>query len=140
MARPCARCNLCWNPPSVGKDELAGAALTESSGTPTPSLVVSRALTSAPATALALTLSLDNELFQQFMKAYLEAQVTSQTKVDPELCKQPLKARFLDLYYDNLHIDCYWFYQQCKDHFETAKGKKLNKIPFAASFLRGLVI
>ena len=41
------------------------------------------------------------------MKAYLEAQVPSQTKVDPEPPKQLFKARFLDFYYGNLHMDCY---------------------------------
>ena len=33
----------------------------------------------------------------------------------------------------------YPFYQQCEDHFETAGAKRLNKITFAALFLRGLV-
>ena len=36
-------------------------------------------------------------------------------------------------------MDCYRFCQQFKDHFETAGAKRRNRIPFAASFLRGLV-
>ena len=73
MAGSCARRSPCWNPPPTGKDELAGVTPTESSGILTPILVVFRALTPAPATASAVTLSLNNELFKQFMKAYLKA-------------------------------------------------------------------
>ena len=109
MARPSACRSSYWNSSSNGKDELAGAAITKSSGTPTPTLVVSRALTPAPATAPTAALSLDNKLFKQFMKVYLEAQVPSGTKVDPKSRKQTLKARFLDFYYGNLHMDCYRF-------------------------------
>ena len=99
MAGPRACRSPCRNPPSVGEDELAGAAPTEGSGTPTPTPVVSRAPTVAP--------SLDNKLFKQFMKAYLEAQVPGQTEVDPKPCEDPLKAQFPDLYYSNLQMDCY---------------------------------
>ena len=76
------------------------------------------------------------------MKAYLEAQmpVKIAPKIDPEPPKQLLKAQFIDVYYGNLHMDCYWFFQQCKDYFKTVGNKKPNRIPFAALFLRGLVI
>ena len=73
------------------------------------------------------------------MKAYLKAQVPGRIEVDPEPRKQSLKAQFPDLYYGNLHIDCYQFCQQCEDHFETGGPKKPNRIPFAALFLYGLV-
>ena len=53
--------------------------------------------------------------------------------------ERPLKAQFWDLYYGNSHMDCYRFYLQCKDHFETIGAKESNGIPFAALFLRGLV-
>ena len=107
MAGPCACRSPCRNPPPAGEDELAGAALTESSGTPTPTSVMSRTPTPAPATAPAAAPSSDTKLFKQFMKAYLETQVPGQTKVDPKPCKQPLKARFPELYYGNSHMDCY---------------------------------
>ena len=100
---------------------------------------MSRAPTPALATALATASSSDTELFKQFLKAYLETQVPGRTKVDSEPRKQPLKARFPDLYHNNSHMDCYQFCQQCEDYFETAGAKKPNKIPFAALFLRGLV-
>ena len=94
MVRPPARCSLCRNPPFTSKDELAevapGSAPTKGSNTSIPAPVVSRvpiptppdALVAAPSPAPALAataLSSDNELFKQFMKAYLEAQVPSQT-------------------------------------------------------------
>ena len=120
MVRPSACYSPRRNPLPAGKDELAGAVLTESSSTPTPTSVVSRAPTPAPVTIPATAPSSDTELFKQFMKAYLEAQVPSQTEVDLEPCEQPLKARFPDLYYGNLHMDCYQFCQKCEDHFETA--------------------
>ena len=101
---------------------------------------MSRFPTSTLATALAVALLSHNELFKQFMKAYLENQVTGQTEIDIEPRKQLFKARFPNLYYGNLHMDCYQFCQQCKDHFETAGAKRPNRILFAALFLRVLGI
>ena len=139
MAGPRACRSPRRNPSPAGEDKLAGTAPTKGNGTPTPTLVVSRAPTPALATTPAASLSLDRELFKQFMRAYLEAQVPDQTKVDSKSRKQSLKTRFPDLYYGNSHMDCYRFCQQCKDHFETTRAKGRNKIPFAASFLHGLV-
>ena len=154
MARSLACCSSCRKPPSTGEDELAGAAPglapTEGSDTSTLAPAASRVPTptpsdapvAAPSSALAIAataLSSDNELFKQFIKAYLEAQVPSQTEIDREPRKQPLKAQFSDLYYGNLHMDCYQFCQQCEDHFETAGAKGPNRIPFIALFLRGSV-
>ena len=47
-----------------------------------------------------------DKLFQQFMKAYLEAQTPA--LIQAELWEQPLKACFPNLYYGNTHMDCYW--------------------------------
>ena len=141
MAGPCTCRSPCHNSRPVGKDELAGVAPTEGIGTPTPTPVVLPAPTLTPATTPAVALSSDNELFKQFMKAYLQAQMPAQIapETDSEPCKQLLKARFPDLYYGNLHMDCYQFCQQCKDHFETFGAKRSNRIAFAALFLRELV-
>ena len=139
MAGPCACYSPRQNLPPTRKDELAGAAPTEGSGTPTPTPVVFCAPTPALATAPTIASSSDNKLFKRFMKAYLEAQVPSQTEVDPKPRKQPLKARFPDLYYGNSHMDYYQFCPQCKNHFETAGAKGPNRILFAALFLRGFV-
>ena len=124
MARPRACHSPCQNLPPTSKDELARAAPTEGNGTPTPTLAV------VP--------NPDNELFKQFMKAYLKAQTPALTvtEMDAKPCERPLKAWLPGLYYGDLHIECYRFCQKCKDHFNTAGAKGSNRIPFVASFLR----
>ena len=89
MAGSCARRSPRQNPRPAGKNELAGAAPTENSGTPIPTLIRLYAPTPAPATAPAVALSLNNELFKQFLKAYLEAQVPAQItpEIEPEPCE-----------------------------------------------------
>ena len=129
-------------PSTVGANELEQPVSPE--GTPATSDVgplnalAPEALVFTPVPATAST----NGLFQQFMKAYLENQNQAQTPapVQAEPREQPLKARFPDLYYGNSHMDCYRFCQQCEDHFETAGATGNNRIPFAASFLRGTVV
>ena len=145
MAGPRTRCSLRRNLPPGGENELAGGlpgAPTKGSNTPTPSPPASRAQT--PASAQASAPPSNEGLFQQFMKAYLENQNQNQapppTPIQAELREQPLKAQFPDLYYGNSHLDCYRFCQQCEDHFDTAGASGPNRIPFAASFLRGSVI
>ena len=73
MAGPRTCCSFCPNPPPSGKDELVEGlprAPTKGSNSPTLSLPASRAQT--PASAQAPTLSSNEGLFQQFLKAYLE--------------------------------------------------------------------
>ena len=55
MAGPCARQSFCWNLPPTGKNEFAEAAPTESSGTPTLTPAVARALTPYSAIKMAGT-------------------------------------------------------------------------------------
>ena len=139
MPRPLACPSPRRNPFSANEDERAGAVPAEGNGTPTSTPVMSLARTPGPATGTATALSSDTELFKQFMKAYLEVQVPSQTGVDSEPRKQSLKARFPDLYYGNSHMDCYWICQQWEEYFKTARAKGPKRIPFGASFLRGSV-
>ncbi len=56
-----------------------------------------------------------------------------------DVLDKPLTIKNPDLYYGNLHIECYYFCQQCKDHFETAGVKSHKRIPFAASFLKARI-
>ena len=107
MAKPRAHYSLCRNPPPSSKDELAGAAATEGSSIFTPTLAMSRAPIPVPTIAL----SSDNKLFKQFIKVYLKTQVPGQIEINSKPCKLSFKARFPDLYYGNLHIDCYQFCQ-----------------------------
>ena len=50
--------------------------------------------------------------------------------------KQFLKALFPDVYWDKTHMECYNFFQQCKNHFATAGATWPNRVPFAAIFLK----
>ena len=147
MTGPRTRCSPRRNSPTGGKDELVGGppgAPTKDSNTPTPFPTISRAQTPASTPAPTPALPSNKRLFQQFMKAYLENQNQNQAlpriPIQVELREQLLKARFLDLYYGNSDLDYYRFCQQYEDHFDTAGASGPNRIPFAASFLRELVV
>ena len=153
IARPYARRSPCRNPLPNGKNKMAGATLrasTNNSDTFCHTSAVSRISTPALAPPLAsakLVAKYTNADLQRAiklaLKLFVQGQQQAQSQIAPpalETQERPLKARFPDLYYNNLYMDCYWFCQQCKDHFKTAKAKRPNKIPFAALFLRGLVI
>ena len=78
-----------------------------------------------------------DELFKQFMRAYLEPN---------QRLKQPLaerersfKAKVPKMYYGKSHMDCYHFCQQCKDYFETIEATRINRTLFVASFLYGSI-
>ncbi len=49
---------------------------------------------------------------------------------------RPFKLRNPDLYYGHLHIECYYFCQQYKDHFEFAELLGYKCVPFAIGFLK----
>lgn len=55
-------------------------------------------------------------------------------------CKQSFKAQLSDLYYKNLHLDCYCFCLQCKDYFKTTRASRPNRNFFATLFFYKLVI
>ena len=108
---------------------------------PSPALSCNPTPAPVPAPALALPLvpipapTATNELFKQFMKAYLE---TNQgPKQPPAERKQSLKAKVPEIYYGKLHIDCYHFCQRCENYFETARATGTNWTPFATFFFWG---
>ena len=145
MAGPRIWRSPCRNPPPGAEDKLAEGlprAPSEDSNTPTLFPPVSWAQT--PAFAQAPTLPPNEGLFQQFMKAYLKNQNQNQAPppalIQAEFWEQPLKAWFPNLYYGNSHLDCYCFYQQCEDHFDTAGASGPNRIPFTILFLRGSIV
>ncbi len=53
---------------------------------------------------------------------------------------RPLKSRNPNLYYDNLHMECYYFYQQCEDYFKVAGSLGYKRILFAAGFLKDRIL
>lgn len=82
--------------------------------------------------------------FKIFMQTYIDI-VKNQATVKAQALtmlvsikskKQPLKAGFPDIYFKKLHLNCYWFCQQWKNHFNMAKANKNNSTLFAAFILR----
>ncbi len=53
---------------------------------------------------------------------------------------RPLKPWNPDLYYGNLHMECYYFCQQCEDHFEVAGSLGHKRVFFAAGFLKNRIL
>ncbi len=53
---------------------------------------------------------------------------------------KPLKPRNPDLYYGNSYMECYYFCQQYKDHFEFAGSLGHKRILFAARFLKDRIL
>ena len=80
-----------------------------------------------------LVLPTSEKLFTKFMKMFME---TTQGRNQLELQERPLKARTPETYSGKSHMDCYYFYQQCEDYFETSETTGMNCTPFAATFLR----
>ena len=71
------------------------------------------------------------------MKAYLESNQGPKQPLSKR--KQSFKAKVPEMYYDKSHMNCYYFYQQCKDYFETTRAIKANRTSFAAFFLCGSI-
>ncbi len=88
-----------------------------------------------------------NDLFQEFMRTCIErvrdqapvaqAAPAAEARDDTD---RPLKPRNPDLYYGNSHMECYYFYQQCEDHFEFAGLLGHKRISFAAGFLKDRIL
>ena len=110
------------NPPFGGKDELAGAPIKRNSipaifCAPTPAPAQALAPTSAPASASASALGppgrYTDEDLQRATKLALESfikdQENGQLQANFAPRKQPLKAQFFNLYYENSHLDYYRF-------------------------------
>ena len=100
-----------------------------------PELIPALNLAPIPALVPAPAPPSSNELFKQFMRAYLES--NQGLKQPPTERERSLKAKVPEVYYGKLHMDCYHFCQQCKDHFKTFGATGTNRILFAAFFLHG---
>ena len=117
------------NPPvdPTEQDELAGAQGGRSDAgsdeAPTPPEAPPPAPTS-------------EDLFTKFMKVFME---TTQARDQLEPREHPLKAKTPETYSGKSHMDCYHFCQQCEDYFETSGATRMNRIPFAATFLCGAI-
>ncbi len=87
-----------------------------------------------------------NNLFQEFMQTCIE-RVRDQASATPapdiearDNTDRPLKPRNPDLYYDNLHMECYYFCQQCENYFEVARSLGHKRVLFASGFLKDRIL
>ncbi len=102
---------------------------------------------SGPEPASAPIPILNNDLFQEFIWSCIK-RVRNQAPATPAVpaaeardnTDRPLKPRNPDLYYGHLHMECYYFCQQCKDHFKVAGLLGHKRIPFAAGFLKDRIL
>ena len=139
-SRPCRSPRRNPSPIDPIEDEFArnpGSARGPHLGSTSPALSCNPTL--GPDLVPALVLALipapvfTDELFKKFMKAYLE--MNQGPRQSPAERKQTFKAKVSEMYYGKLHMNCYHFCQQYKDHFKTAGATGFNQTSFAASFL-----
>ncbi len=50
------------------------------------------------------------------------------------------KSRNSDLYYGHLHMEYYYFYQQCEDYFEVTESLDQKHISFAIGILKDRIL
>ncbi len=88
-----------------------------------------------------------NDLFQEFMQTFIEKTQASIASVAPapniearDNTDRPLKPRNPNLNYGNLHMECYYFCQQCEDHFEVARSLGHKCVPFVIKFLKDHIL
>lgn len=70
-------------------------------------------------------------------KLFIKGQKRGQENSAP--CNRLLNAKNPNLSYSYLHIECYYFCRQCKNHFDTAEGMELKHISFTTLFLHNRV-
>ena len=130
------------NPPLHGKDKLAGAAPTEGNNTPAVSRAPTPAVAPLDVSALSSIARYLKDDLKRIFKTVLDfrppalvpALVVITAPHYEGQYKRPLKARFPDVYWGKTQIECYKFFQPCKDYFSTAGAPRLNQVPFAANF------
>ena len=131
------RRNHCINTsvnPAGELDELAGAQSSAKRSNAGSDEASTEAPTPSEASTPPLIPSLE-DLFTKFMKVFMETtQAQVQALTEPQEC--PLKARTPETYFGKSHMDCYHFCQQCENYFKISGATEINRIPFAATFLR----
>ena len=157
MAQSSARRSPCQNPHD-GKEKLAGGTATKRRNRRTPALATSRTPTPAVAPVIApLAASSSANSFvveysehdlQRIFRTVLNsrplapvpAPIIAATLHYKGPRERSLKAWFPDIDRGKTHLECYNFFQQCKDHFATANATGSNRVPFAATFLKNTAL
>ena len=142
----------CQNP-HHGENKLAGGTLNEDSNCCTPAPAATLAPT--PAASIVVAPFAASGSADSFVVRYLEddlqrilrivldfrlltpvsASVVATVLHYESQRERPLKAWFPDIYWGKTHLECYNFFQQCKNHFATANATGPNQDPFATTFL-----
>ena len=108
------RCSSCQNLPPASLSPFPGPIPSRN---PIPGLAPVYIPTPAPMPTQALSRAATNDLFKQFIKAYLG--LNQEPRQPPAERKQTFKAKVLEMYYNKSHMDCYHFYQLCKGYLEN---------------------
>ncbi len=88
-----------------------------------------------------------NNFFQEFIRTCIK-KVRDQALAAPaapvakarDNTDNLLKSKNLNLYHNNLYMECYYFCQQCEDHFEVAISLDHKYVSFAAGFLKDHIL
>ena len=130
----------CINPPhnpTGEQNELASQSSVQGFNAKSNE-ALTKALTPLKAPTPPLILPSIKDFFIKFMKVFMET-TQAQAQAQTELQERPHNNRSPETYSEKSHINCYHFCQQCKDYFETLDTIGMNRIPFAASFHRGII-
>ena len=131
---------IAFTPPTSRSDNKSDELEAPEKGTPAPSHISTPAPSHASALALAestLALKYSETDLMRILKIFSKTKGQEPKAEAP--CKQPLKTKVPDIYFRKLYINCYYFFQQCEEHFETTGTIKLNRTLFAATFLYGKI-
>lgn len=94
-----------------------------------------------PAFSLVLALSTLQNLFLQFMQAYLEdCRAFSTLFEQKKTSHQLFMAYNPNFYYRNFHIEYYYFCKYCENYFDIARGKRHKQMFFATFFQKGHIL
>ena len=151
MARPRTHCNI-GKAPTNDSDTPVLTPTVFCAPTPAPAQtsVLAKAPTPVQAPTPTPTSASDSVLgpsgrytdkdLQRSTKLTLELFVKGQEHVQLQESTAPhnclFKAWNPNFYYRSLHIECYYFCQQCKDYFNIIRATSHKRILFAASFLK----
>ena len=125
------------NPLLGGKNELAGAPI-EGNSTSAISCASIFAPILAPALASGPPKRYTDKNLQRATKLALELFVKGQKhgQANSAPRNKGLKAWNPNFYYKSSHMECYYFCQQYKDHFDTAGAMGHKRVLFTALFLQ----
>lgn len=83
--------------------------------------------------------TLTNVLLRQLIKTCIE-QIQNHPAGLKDIIDKPLRPCNLNLYYGNLHIQCYYFCQQCENHIKITRAPEYKSVYFTVGFLKDCIL